>query len=84
MATVAARMSEEAPIDNGKVSPRAVVEAIDTMLASGQLVPGQRLVESSLTEQLKTSRSVVREALRYLAGRVWSRSSRTGGPGYAR
>jgi DNA-binding GntR family transcriptional regulator len=44
------------------------VEAIDSMLASGQLVPGQRLVEAALTGQLKTSRSVVREALRYLAG----------------
>ncbi len=38
------------------------------MLASGRLAPGQSLVEASLTDQLKASRSVGREALRYLAG----------------
>ena len=44
------------------------VERIDGLLNDGRLVPGQRLIESDLCEQLGLGRVPVREALRILAG----------------
>jgi DNA-binding GntR family transcriptional regulator len=45
-----------------------VLKKIDDALAEGRLVPGQRLVEADLTAEFGASRSVIREALRLLAG----------------
>jgi DNA-binding GntR family transcriptional regulator len=45
-----------------------VLKKIDDAIAEGRLVPGQRLVEADLTAEFAASRSVVREALRLLAG----------------
>jgi DNA-binding GntR family transcriptional regulator len=41
---------------------------IDELIFQGRLVPGQRLIEADLVEQLKIGRGPVREALRILAG----------------
>ena len=46
----------------------AAVDHIDRLIADGQLLPGQRLVEADLSEQLKIGRGPIREALRILAG----------------
>lgn len=48
-------------------SPDMVVEAILTGLRSGQLAPGQRLVEADLSYSLKVSRGPIREALKRLS-----------------
>jgi DNA-binding GntR family transcriptional regulator len=45
-----------------------VLRKIDDAIAEGRLVPGQRLVEADLTAEFAASRSVIREALRLLAG----------------
>jgi DNA-binding GntR family transcriptional regulator len=45
-----------------------VLKKIDDAIAEGRLVPGQRLVEADLTAEFGASRSVIREALRLLAG----------------
>ncbi len=45
-----------------------VAEAIRQMIASGQLMPGERLFEDRLAEQLGVSRNPVREAIRALEG----------------
>jgi DNA-binding GntR family transcriptional regulator len=45
-----------------------VIKKIEDAIADGRLVPGQRLVEADLTAEFGASRSVVREALRLLAG----------------
>lgn len=45
-----------------------VLRKIDDAIAEGRLVPGQRLVEADLTAEFGASRSVIREALRLLAG----------------
>ncbi|SCW53503.1 regulatory protein, gntR family [Sphingobium faniae] len=45
-----------------------IVTTIDNMIASGELRPGQRIVETELAERLEVSRLPVREALRILAG----------------
>lgn len=50
-----------------KSSPDVVVDAILSGIRSGQLVPGQRLVEADLTHSLNISRGPVREALKRLA-----------------
>lgn len=44
------------------------IEGIDAMITSGRLVPGQRLAESDLSEELGVAPGRVREALRILAG----------------
>ena len=48
-------------------SPDRVVETITTGLRAGRFVPGQRLIESDLTQTLSVSRGPVREALKRLA-----------------
>jgi DNA-binding GntR family transcriptional regulator len=45
-----------------------VLRKIDDAIAEGRLVPGPRLVEADLTAEFGASRSVIREALRLLAG----------------
>jgi DNA-binding GntR family transcriptional regulator len=45
-----------------------VVRKVDEAVARGRLAPGQRLVEADLMADYGASRSVVREALRFLAG----------------
>jgi DNA-binding GntR family transcriptional regulator len=45
-----------------------VAEAIRAGIRAGLFVPGQHLVEADLTQQLKISRSSLREALRHLHG----------------
>ncbi len=50
------------------VSTLGVVQLIEDKIALGQLVPGQRLVEPDLMEELGVSRTTVREALNFLAG----------------
>jgi DNA-binding GntR family transcriptional regulator len=45
-----------------------IVQMIDELIAQGRLLPGQRLVEQELANQLGVSRLPVREALRVLAG----------------
>ncbi|MCJ0763764.1 GntR family transcriptional regulator [Variovorax terrae] len=44
------------------------LERLRQMIFSGELAPGERLNETSLTEQLKISRTPLREAFRSLAG----------------
>jgi DNA-binding GntR family transcriptional regulator len=51
-----------------RLSALAVVRRIDEMIARGRLIPGQRLVEADLMADLSANRTVVREALRFLAG----------------
>lgn len=48
-------------------SPDLVVSAILNGIAAGRYVPGQRLMEVDLTQNLKVSRGPVREALKRLA-----------------
>jgi DNA-binding GntR family transcriptional regulator len=48
-------------------SPDRVVETITSGLRAGRFVPGQRLIESDLTQTLSVSRGPVREALKRLA-----------------
>lgn len=45
-----------------------VIQHIDTLLETGRLVAGQRLVESDLAAELGLGRGPIREALRILAG----------------
>jgi DNA-binding GntR family transcriptional regulator len=45
-----------------------IVKYLDDMMERGALVPGQRLVEADLAEELGVGRMPVREALRILAG----------------
>ncbi|SDJ32197.1 DNA-binding transcriptional regulator, GntR family [Nonomuraea maritima] len=49
----------------------SVIEAIQELIVSGQLKPGQHLVESELAEMLGVSRQPVREALQQLSGEGW-------------
>ncbi|MFI9560826.1 GntR family transcriptional regulator [Nonomuraea endophytica] len=49
----------------------SVIEAIQELIVSGQLKPGQHLVESELAELLGVSRQPVREALQQLSGEGW-------------
>lgn len=44
------------------------IASIESQIASGRLVPGQRLVETDLSEELGIARGRVREALRILSG----------------
>lgn len=45
-----------------------IVKHLDGMMERGALVPGQRLIEADLAEELGVGRMPVREALRILAG----------------
>ncbi|TMR98984.1 GntR family transcriptional regulator [Nonomuraea basaltis] len=49
----------------------SVIEAIQEHIVSGQLKPGQHLVESELADLLGVSRQPVREALQQLSGEGW-------------
>ncbi|MGW0807449.1 GntR family transcriptional regulator [Nonomuraea sp. NPDC002799] len=49
----------------------SVIEAIQDLIVSGQLRPGQHLVESELAGLLGVSRQPVREALQQLSGEGW-------------
>jgi DNA-binding GntR family transcriptional regulator len=51
----------------GQVGRRVVSTAIRQALSSGDMVPGQRLVEQELADLLNATRSAVREALQDLA-----------------
>lgn len=51
----------------GAAGRQYVTDAIRHSLRSGDLVPGQRLVENDLAESYGTTRSAVREALQDLA-----------------
>lgn len=55
-------------IDRGKTLTERVEAAIQGMLISGVLQPGERLNEATLAEKLVVSRGPVREATRALAG----------------
>ncbi len=52
---------------NGTSSPDQVVRALIEGVKTGRYVPGQRLIEADLTQELKVSRGPVREALKRLA-----------------
>jgi DNA-binding GntR family transcriptional regulator len=54
--------------DGPRQSVQEIVEEIDRMIGDGRLSPGQRLVESDMTEEMGVSRHLVREAIRILAG----------------
>jgi DNA-binding GntR family transcriptional regulator len=45
-----------------------VLDAIKHAILTGELRPGQRLVETELTQTLGVSKTPVREALKTLAG----------------
>lgn len=45
-----------------------IISHIDRMIATGQLNPGERLIESELTALLGVGRAPLREAIRILAG----------------
>ena len=47
---------------------RGVVERVRDAILTGELSPGQRLVEAELTERFATSRGTVRQALLHLEG----------------
>ncbi|MET7460555.1 GntR family transcriptional regulator [Nonomuraea sp. NPDC005501] len=70
-------LSDEAgQVAHAKISRPAtlresVIEAIQELIVSGQLKPGQHLVESELAELLGVSRQPVREALQQLSGEGW-------------
>ncbi|MEW9531240.1 GntR family transcriptional regulator [Microbispora sp. NPDC049125] len=49
----------------------SVFEALLELIVSGQLSPGQHLVESELAEMLGVSRQPVREAFQLLSGEGW-------------
>ncbi|WP_327584308.1 GntR family transcriptional regulator [Nonomuraea sp. NBC_00507] len=49
----------------------SVIEAIQELIVSSQLKPGQHLVESELADLLGVSRQPVREALQQLSGEGW-------------
>lgn len=52
--------------ESAPASLDTVFEALRDSIHSGKLIPGQRLIESDLTEQLATNRSRLREAFRRL------------------
>ena len=62
--------TELAPVSDGglKAGSRGqqVVEALRTAIIAGRFEPGERLIESTLSTELGTSRGPVREALRQL------------------
>ena len=55
-----------APIQRSKSLHEQVYQAVRVSILSGQLRPGERLVETQLAQQLQVSRTPLREALRKL------------------
>ncbi|GAA4045317.1 GntR family transcriptional regulator [Nonomuraea soli] len=64
-------VSDQAKIPRPATLRESVIEAIQELIVSGQLKPGQHLVESELAELLGVSRQPVREALQQLSGEGW-------------
>lgn len=56
-------------LDRGKTLTERISGAIQEMLISGALEPGERLNEAALADKLAVSRGPVREATRALAGK---------------
>ncbi|MBF2079077.1 MAG: GntR family transcriptional regulator [Synechococcales cyanobacterium T60_A2020_003] len=54
------------PLRRQKSLQEQAYQALRNAILSGELVPGQRLVETQLAEQLQVSRTPIREALRLL------------------
>ena len=68
---VSADAAPAAPTDDGRLTrtgPRGqqVVEALRNEIIAGHFEPGQRLIEATLSRELRTSRGPVREALHQL------------------
>jgi DNA-binding GntR family transcriptional regulator len=59
-------LSSSPPIRRGKSLYEQVYYALRSAILTGQLVPGDRLVETQLAEWLQVSRTPLREALRQL------------------
>jgi DNA-binding GntR family transcriptional regulator len=67
-----AAATKQRPLQNPRGSSDTVDTVIDHIMAGlrqGRLVPGQRLFEATISEELVVGRGPVREALRILAGR---------------
>jgi DNA-binding GntR family transcriptional regulator len=66
----ARRITTMNPTSTHIISPPSIVDvatdAIRTLILSGDLAPGERLIEERLTERLGVSRPPIREALRVL------------------
>lgn len=54
------------PIQRSKSLHQQTYEALRSSILSGQLAPGDRLVETQLAQQLQVSRTPIREAMRQL------------------
>ena len=59
------------PLAHAPVLREQVYEALEELIISGVLQPGQRLTELELAQQLNVSRNPVREALTLLARSGW-------------
>ncbi|HIK45708.1 MAG TPA: GntR family transcriptional regulator [Leptolyngbyaceae cyanobacterium M65_K2018_010] len=59
-------LSSSPPIRRGKSLYEQVYQALRSAILTGQLAPGDRLVETQLAEWLQVSRTPLREALRQL------------------
>ena len=59
-------MLSSQPIHRSKSLHEQTYQALRTNILSGQLVPGDRLVETQLAQQLQVSRTPIREAMRQL------------------
>jgi DNA-binding GntR family transcriptional regulator len=59
-------MLSSQPISRSKSLHEQTYQALRTSILSGQLVPGDRLVETQLAQQLQVSRTPIREAMRQL------------------
>jgi DNA-binding GntR family transcriptional regulator len=59
-------MLSSQPIHRSKSLHEQTYQALRTSILSGQLVPGDRLVETQLAQQLQVSRTPIREAMRQL------------------
>lgn len=59
------------PLAQAPVLRDQVYEALEELVITGVLAPGERLVEADLARQLRVSRNPVREALSLLARERW-------------
>jgi DNA-binding GntR family transcriptional regulator len=59
-------MLSSQPIHRSKSLHAQTYQALRTSILSGQLVPGDRLIETQLAQQLQVSRTPIREAMRQL------------------
>ncbi len=66
MSTIWLLSTIERVLDGQRPHRQRVVEALRTMIVSGRLEPGERLIENRISQTLHTSRGPVREALREL------------------